>query len=226
MKKKETCQQGNSFKCSLKVNLYLFDISSNNDIEVIEVNETAKKPVLRFQASRLSAPISNGIIKKSSFVGAKRTIEHRERAEIQLDSLLNEPEESLPSYVRQGNDQLGDEEIPLSEVASLLNTQQLVVERLVQVLHDTTKTNQDKLTSLNKSEIRKLTRILNSTIDVRSLIFFMMVDENGNDFITRDGLANFYREYLKNLKTFDDERTNQVIQIVLQRFRLDQVRYK
>ena len=148
---------------------------------------------------------------------------NRQRAEIQLDVLVNEPEESLPTFVRRASSQMGDEEIPLQEVAKLLNTQPFVIERLVHALHASSGSPQDTLKALNKTEIRTLTRILNSTIDVRALLFFMMLDENGNDFITRQGFIDFYEKYLTELKTFDDERLQEVIKVLLQKFHLDQV---
>jgi len=147
-----------------------------------------------------------------------RKISNRERAEIQLESILNEPEVSLPTFTRRTSDQLSDRKMSIEEVSKLLNTQPFILERLVNAIY---KTNTKEL---NKNQIQKLTRVLNGTMDVRSLLFFMMLDEANDGYITTNDLSQFYEKYLKGLKTFDNNRLQDVIQVLLQKFHLDQVR--
>jgi hypothetical protein len=147
-----------------------------------------------------------------------RKISNRERAEIQLESILNEPEVSLPTFTRRTSDQLSDRKMSIEEVSKLLNTQPFILERLVNAIY---KTNTKEL---NKNQIQKLTRVLNGTMDVRSLLFFMMLDEANDGYITTNDLSQFYEKYLKDLKTFDNNRLQDVIQVLLQKFHLDQVK--
>ena len=77
--------------------------------------------------------------------------------------------------------------------------------------------------TLDRGDIQRLTRVLNSSFDVRALLFFMILDESDH-YVTKEELARFYEKYLTDLKTFDNERMQEVIPVLLQKFRLDQVR--
>jgi hypothetical protein len=92
---------------------------------------------------------------------------HRQRAEIQLQSLLNEPEESLPTFVRRASDHLDSEKLSIEEVSKLLNTQPFIIERLVYALYSSTD-DDDDIKTISKIEVEKLTRILNSTMDANN----------------------------------------------------------
>lgn len=146
---------------------------------------------------------------------------YRQRAEIQLQGLLDEPEEAVPTFLRRASDHLGNEKLSIDQVSKLLNTQPFIIERLINAIYTST---DDDIKILSKLEVQKLTRILNSTIDVRILIFFMMLDENNDHYITNNELTCFYEKYLKDLKTFDNNRLQEVIQVLLQKFHLDQVK--
>jgi len=152
-------------------------------------------------------------------------MQHRQRADIQLQGLLNEPEESLPTFARRTSDHLGSENLALEEVSKLLNTQPFIIERLVNALYSSTDDNED-IKTLSKVEVQKLTRILNSTMDVRALVFFMILDENSDGYVTNNELGCFYEKYLQHLKTFDENRLQEVIQVILRKFHLDQVSEK
>ena len=115
---------------------------------------------------------------------------NRQRAEIQLQGLLNEPEEALPTFARRASDHLDIEDFTIEKVSKLLNTQPFIIERLVKALYSSTDDDEDMKT-LNKLEVQKLTRILNSTMDVRALVFFMMIDEDSDRYITKNELAFF-----------------------------------
>lgn len=153
----------------------------------------------------------------------QRTLSHRQRAEIQLQSLLDEPEESLPAFARRASDHLASDHLSLTEVSKLLNTQPFIIERLVHALYASAD-DDEAITMIGKGDVRRLTRILNSTMDVRALLFFMMLDEDGDRYITGNELAFFYEKYFQGLKAFDNERLQEVIHVLLQKFRLDEVR--
>jgi hypothetical protein len=153
----------------------------------------------------------------------QRTMTHRQRAEIQLQSLLNEPEESLPTFARRASDHLGSEKLSIEVVSKLLNTQPFIIERLVYALYSSTD-NDEEIKTLSNLQVQKLTRILNSTMDVRALLFFMMLDENNDRYITNHELKFFYEKHFEDLKTFDKNRLQEVLQVLLQKFHLDQVR--
>lgn len=153
----------------------------------------------------------------------QRTMTHRQRAEIQLQSLLNEPEESLPTFARRASDHLGNEKLSIEVVSKLLNTQPFIIERLVYALYSSTD-NDEEIKTLSNLQVQKLTRILNSTMDVRALLFFMMLDENNDRYITNNGFKFFYEKHFEDLKTFDKNRLQEVLQVLLQKFHLDQVR--
>jgi hypothetical protein len=153
-----------------------------------------------------------------------RTMTNLQRAEIQLQGILNDPDGSLPASTRRVSDHLSDDNISIEEVSKLLNTQPFIIERLVNALYSSSKDEDIKV--LNKFQVHKLTRVLNSTMDVRALLFFMVLDKNHDYFITNTGLSQFYEQYLKDLKTFDKDRSQEVIQVLLQKFHLDQVRKK
>jgi hypothetical protein len=152
-----------------------------------------------------------------------RPITHRQRAEIQLESLLNEPEEALPTFARRDSDKLGQAKLSIEDVSKLLNTQLFIVERLVQAIYSSPTRTDEDFKALNRAEIQKLTRILNSTIVVRALLFFLILDEHGDQYITTEGVIQFYEKYLTELKTFDKNRLQEVISVLLQKFHLDQV---
>ena len=154
----------------------------------------------------------------------QRTMTHRQRADIQLQSLLNEPEESLPTFIRRASDHLGNEKLSIDRVSELLNTQSFIIERLVHALYSSTD-DEETIQTLSRFQVQKLTRILNSTMDVRALLFFLMLDEDNDRYVTKNGLAGFYEKYFKVIKTFDENRLQEVIQALLQKFHLDQVSY-
>lgn len=106
----------------------------------------------------------------------------------------------------------------IEEASKLLNTQPFILERLIHAIYHSNKR------EINKNEIQKLTRVLNGTIDVRALLFFMMLDEDNDQYVSDNELSGFYEKYLKGLKTFDNNRLTEVIPVLLNKFHLDQVR--
>jgi hypothetical protein len=153
----------------------------------------------------------------------QRTITHRQRAEIQLEGLLNEPDEALPAFACRTSHHLVDNELSIDNVSKTLNTPAFIIERLLRALHPSNENNEQPSTILNRVDLQKLTRLLNSTIDVRALLFFMMLDENNDGYITNDELTRFYEMYFIELKTFDHHRLQEIIHVLLGKFHFDQV---
>ncbi|CAF3973602.1 unnamed protein product [Rotaria sp. Silwood2] len=149
-----------------------------------------------------------------------RTVTNRQRAEIQLESILNDPEVPSPIFAHRTSDQVTTDEFAIEAVSKLLSTQPFIIERLVKIIYPLK--NDENSRTLNKFEVQKLTRVLNGAVDVRTLLFFMILDENDKNYITNRGLSQFYENYLENLKTFDNDRLQEVIQVLLQKFHLDQ----
>ena len=147
-----------------------------------------------------------------------RTITNRQRAEIQLQGILNDPEVSLPSFARRASDHLSGEMMSIEEASKLLNTQPFILKRLLKALYHSEKN------ELDNQEVQQLTRALTGTMDVRALLFFMILDADSDQYVTGSGLAQFYEEYFQGIKTFDKNRATEVIPILLSKFRLDQVR--
>lgn len=147
-----------------------------------------------------------------------------QRAEIQLKALMDEPEASLPVFTRRVSESFSESRLSIEKVSKLLNTPTFIVVRLINALNcKTGKENETE--TLSKSQVQTITRALNGTFDVRALIFFKMFDTNHDEFISKDDLEQFYDEYFKTLKTFDPESTKEFIQVLLEKFQLDQVRF-
>lgn len=147
----------------------------------------------------------------------QRNITNRQRAEIQLQGILNDPAVSLPPFARRTSDHLSTEKISLEETSKLLSTQPFIVKRLVTALY------QSEKQELDKSEVHNLTRALTGTLDVRALLFFIILDSHSDKYITAEGLAQFYQEYFKGIKSFDKNRVTEVIPVLLSKFHLDEV---
>lgn len=152
------------------------------------------------------------------------TMTNRQRAEIQLKSLLNEPEESLPAFVRHESSKLPNKNISIEELSKQWKIQPLIIERLVDILYPSKRT-ANRTISLSKLEIQRLLRILNSTIEVRAFLFFMILSEDEDVYVTEAGLTTFYRAYFKALKTLNENRIQEIIRALVQKFHLDQVSY-
>ena len=146
----------------------------------------------------------------------------RQRAEIQLQGLLSDPEISLPVFTRRMTEDSSDDQMSIEQVSKLLNTQAFIIERIVRAIYPA-KRNDESIKTLSKLEVHKITRILNGTMDVRTLIFFTMLDNNDDECITYNELSQFYEQYLKGLKTFAGSQTDEFIHALSKRFHLDQV---
>ncbi|CAF4316372.1 unnamed protein product [Rotaria magnacalcarata] len=149
------------------------------------------------------------------------TMRNRQKAEIHLRSLLNESEKSLPAFVRRAGDNLGSEQLSVEQISKLLKTQEFLIRRLARIFYPSTENVQDVKT-LTILQAQKLTCILNSTMEVRALVFFMILDEAGDEYVTRAGMTEFYEKYFKGLKTLDGDRIQEVVQGLLQKFHLNQ----
>ncbi|CAF4548871.1 unnamed protein product, partial [Rotaria magnacalcarata] len=84
----------------------------------------------------------------------------RQRADIQLKSYLDEPEELLPRLKNPNSNRPVREKLSISQVSQLLKTQEFLIRRLACILYPTAENLQD-IETLTKIEAQKLTRILN-----------------------------------------------------------------
>ncbi len=140
----------------------------------------------------------------------------RQIAEIQLRELLNDPIESISPSV------CGAAAMTLEEVSKNLNTQPFIVERLLYVI--VSLTDGSDVSTISQNNVIRLTRTLNSTLSVRALVFFMMLDQDGDNQVSRNELSHFLERYLKNM-SFDSNRLQKADEILLQSFHLDTVRF-
>ncbi|CAM4780395.1 unnamed protein product, partial [Rotaria magnacalcarata] len=148
------------------------------------------------------------------------TMRNRQKAEIHLRSLLNESEKSLPALVRRAGDNLGSEQLSVEQISKLLKTQEFLIRRLARIFYPSTE-NVQHVKTVTIPQAQKLTCILNSTMEVRALVFFLILDEAGDEYVTRAGMTEFYEKYFKGLKTLDGDRIQEVVQGLLQKFHLD-----
>lgn len=150
------------------------------------------------------------------------SVTHRRATEIQLDTLLKEKESFLPYFIRQATDSLSpDEVLSVEEISKMLNTQNFIIERLICVLSGATCN--DSLPPLNRNVIQKLTRVLTSTIDVRCLLFFKMLDKDRDQHVGREEVSSFYETYLNNMESFNKSIIPHVICVIIKKFHLDTV---
>lgn len=147
---------------------------------------------------------------------------HRRATEIQLETILREKESFLPYFIRQATESLSpDEVLSVEEVSKMLNTQTFIVERLICVLNGSSPT--EGVPPLNRNVIQKLTRALTSTIDVRCLVFFKMLDKDRDQHVGREEVSSFYETYLNNMESFNKSTIPHVICVILKKFHLDTV---
>lgn len=139
----------------------------------------------------------------------------RQRAEIQLEAIINDPMTSNRHVI----DAMEQENISISDAAKMLNTQTFILERVVRAVYKSDKK------ELSRSEVERLTRALNGTLDIRTLLFFIMLDESDDRYVTSAEVAEFYQTYLKGIKSFDMERSEEVVNALLHKFHLDEVRW-
>ncbi|CAF4024249.1 unnamed protein product [Rotaria magnacalcarata] len=141
-------------------------------------------------------------------------------AEITLQELLNEPYKFVPSHIRKYTDHLPQEK-PMSteEIAQILNTQPFIVSRLIRAL-SLAPVNEDG-PRLNISVVQKLIRVFNSTIDVRCLLLFKMLDANNDQYVSRSELSSFYTSCLETIKYVETSRVPSVMEILLKRYHLN-----
>jgi hypothetical protein len=156
---------------------------------------------------------------------SQRTISHRERAEIQLHKILKKPEKSRHTANGDTRISVDREGISVREASIRLNTQPFIIRRLVKALYTMTTEIDEDTKMLDPGEIQRLTRVLNGPFDVRALLFFMILDEDSDHYVTKKELTHFFTKYLKTVSTFDTNRLQEVIPVLLQKFNFDRVRY-
>ncbi|CAF4720696.1 unnamed protein product [Rotaria socialis] len=151
------------------------------------------------------------------------TMPNRCKIELLLQTSLNETEESWTTTSRQYIEQLDSPELSLEKIAELLKCKRFITQRLARIFF--AYTNHDEvIENLNKCQIGKLMHVLNGTMEVRALVLFKAICNNNNhaDYLTNAKLQEFFQQYFKDLKILDENRRHEAVQILLEKFHLDQ----
>lgn len=138
----------------------------------------------------------------------------RESAEVQLQALLNDKEESLPVFVRRAS------AMSLEQLAKQLNTPPFILERLLKVINQGSGSNDES--TVNQNSLIKLTRTLNSTLEVRALLFFKVLDEDDDNCVTKEEMEEFLKVYFKSMK-FETGYLQDAVQVLLNNFHFETV---
>jgi len=147
---------------------------------------------------------------------ANTSMSRREVAEIQFYGILNDPEESLPIYSRSAN------VMSVNEIAKQLNTPPFIIERLLNVINSLSNGNNSSL--MSERNVINLTRVLNSTLEVRILLFFMMLDENSDNRLIKNEMSQWFQLYLKSIKV-DSDILQEAVQTLVEKFFSDEVSF-
>lgn len=149
----------------------------------------------------------------------------RQIAEIQLEALLNEPELSSPAVPIRGMGDImkNDKRLTIEKVSEMLSTQPCIIERLLQTLKISAEGGNSP--TLSNRDVRKVTRVLNSTIDVRTLLLFNILGDNDPSYVTKEKLTQFFQQYLNKISTFTQGQLPEVLGVLLHKFHLNTVEY-
>ena len=141
----------------------------------------------------------------------------RQLSEIQLRGIINDPELVLPQLT---NDKTT---FAMDEIASRLNTQPWLIKRILYTLGIV------KMDFLGVRDVQVLTRVLTGSFDARALLFFDMIDIDGDRRVTREELLKFFIDYLDGFVSLrilnegeDGERRQTILRILLEKFHLQQ----
>lgn len=148
---------------------------------------------------------------------ANTSMSRRQVAEIQFYGILNDPEESLPIYSRSTN------VLSVNEIAKQLNTPPFIIERLLNVINSLS--NRSNSSLMSERNVINLTRVLNSTLDVRILLFFMMLDENSDNILMKNEMTQWFQLYLKSIKV-DSDILQEAVQTLVKKFFSDEVSFE
>lgn len=152
----------------------------------------------------------------------QKKLSRRNRVEASLLNLLNQSKEGWSIDLRRYIESLNGEEFPLAEVSKFFKCQLFILEQLVNILYSSTENNQT-IEKLNRTQIGNLICVLNSTIEVRALVFFKMLRGRNENCITKESLAEFYCKYYEGLKIFKETDIKHIIEPVIKKFHLDEV---
>jgi hypothetical protein len=141
----------------------------------------------------------------------------RQLAEIQLAGIVNDPELFLPHLAN-------DKTIfKVEEVATRLRTQPWLIKRVLHALGIL------KMDLLSTRDVHILTRVLTGSFDARSLLFFNIIDIDGDQRVTGEELMKFFADYLDQIdslkifkETEDGGRRQTILKIILDKFHLNQ----
>lgn len=141
-------------------------------------------------------------------------------AEIQLKGIIGDPELALPHLLADKT------AFSMDEIASRLRTQPWLLRRILCALGIA------RVEFLSARDVQILTRVLTGSFDARALLFFDMIDIDGDRRVTREELIQFFTDYLEGFSSLkilneseDGERRQTILQILLQKFHLNQATF-
>ncbi|CAF1344862.1 unnamed protein product [Didymodactylos carnosus] len=145
-----------------------------------------------------------------------RMMTRREMAEVQLNGLLNDPVISL-SYLERQTGHNMSEQYTVKQIAEILHTSPYLTGRLLIAIGYP-----DDVSVLNGYDVQKIIRILTGTLDTRALVFFIMLDNDGDKLISSTELKTFFTKYLQETdKYINEERRTEAINMLIDKFHLD-----
>ncbi|CAF1361000.1 unnamed protein product [Rotaria magnacalcarata] len=163
--------------------------------------------------------VPSSIIDNSVDYVRQRSMTRRQIAEIQLEAILNEPSMAVPLYFRSSRSIHRDAKIlTIEEISKQVNAQSYMIEKLLHTLKISPQGG--NAPALTNNDVQKLNRVLNSTIDVRVLLFFKMICGNDNDDVNAEQLTQFFEEYFNRTSIFNQDKLQEVLRIVRQQFHL------
>ena len=141
-------------------------------------------------------------------------------AEIQLKGIIDDPELALPHWMADKT------AFSMDEIASRLRTQPWLIKRILCALGIA------RVDFLSARDVQILTRVLTGSFDARALLFFDMIDIDGDRRVTREELIQFFTDYLEGFSSLkimneseDGERRQTILRILLEKFHLNQATF-
>ncbi|CAF4234336.1 unnamed protein product [Rotaria socialis] len=101
----------------------------------------------------------------------------------------------------------------------MLNTLSGMTKRLLAALGMPSEN--DDAPTLSTRDVQNITRVLNSTTDVRVLLLFKMVSGVDNVYVDQEGLTQLFEHYPRNVGTFAQDQYPEFFRVLLRKFQLN-----
>ncbi|CAF4128750.1 unnamed protein product [Rotaria socialis] len=142
-------------------------------------------------------------------------------AEIQLEAILNEPKSIRSLPIRGLKDVIKkNKRYTIEQVSKMLNTLSGMTKRLLAALGMPSEN--DDAPTLSTRDVQNITRVLNSTTDVRVLLLFKMVSGVDNVYVDQEGLTQLFEHYPRNVGTFAQDQYPEFFRVLLRKFQLNE----